>query len=91
DNRSIAMVHGVSGNYRIAVLDLNSGFVNVLTDTNLDESPSFAPNGHMIMYATTGFRGTELAAVSSDGRVRQRLALTKGEVREPAWGPFPEP
>ncbi|MCG8325232.1 MAG: Tol-Pal system beta propeller repeat protein TolB [Thiotrichales bacterium] len=91
DNKSIAMVHGVSGNYRIAVLERDSGFVNVLTDTNLDESPSFAPNGHMIIYATMGVRGTELAAVSADGRVHQRLALTKGEVREPAWGPFPEP
>ncbi len=91
DNQSIAMVHGINGNYRIAVLDLASGFVNILTETNLDESPSYAPNGHMIMYATTGFRGTELAAVSSDGRVHQRLSLAQGEVREPAWGPFPEP
>lgn len=91
DNKSIAMVHGYKGNYRIAVLDKDTGFTNVLTETNLDESPSYAPNGHMIIYATTGFRGTELAAVSSDGRIHQRLALTKGEVREPAWGPFPEP
>lgn len=90
DNRSIAMVHVSNGNYRIAVLDKENGYLNVLTDSSLDESPSFAPNGHMIIYATTGFRGTELAAVSSDGRIHQRLALTKGEVREPAWGPFPE-
>ena len=92
DGKSIAMVHssGNGGGYRIAVLDRQTGFVNVLTKSNLDESPSYAPNGHMIIYATAGFRGNELAAVSADGRVHQRLALTKGEVQEPAWGPFPE-
>jgi TolB protein len=89
NGNSIAMVHGASGNYRIAVLDRDSGYLNILTRASLDESPSYAPNGHMIIYATSGMHGSELAAVSDDGRVRQRLALTKGEVREPAWGPFP--
>jgi TolB protein len=60
----------------------------VLTDTRLDESPSFAPNGKMILYATEiRGRGT-LAAVSSDGRVKQRLSEMSGDVREPAWGPL---
>jgi TolB protein len=54
----------------------------------MDESPSFAPNGHMIIYTTTGARGTALAAIAADGSVHQRLALQEGEVREPAWGPF---
>jgi TolB protein len=54
----------------------------------LDESPSFSPNGGMIIYATTGRRGAQLAAVSVDGRIHQRLGLQQGDVREPAWGPF---
>ena len=88
DGLSIVMIHRNKRNYRIALLDLSSGFLNVLTQTRLDESPSFSPNGSMIIYATTVSRGTELAAVSADGTVHQRLALQVGEVREPVWGPF---
>ncbi|MCI0590789.1 MAG: Tol-Pal system beta propeller repeat protein TolB [Gammaproteobacteria bacterium] len=88
DGKHIAMIHGESGSYRIAVLERDTGSLRILTDTRLDESPSFAPNGSMIIYATVGQSGTELAAISVDGRVRQRLALQEGEVREPAWGPF---
>ena len=85
----ITMVYGDNGAYRIAYLDVANGNVSVLTNSRLDESPSFSPNGAMIIYATNGRFGSELAAVSADGKVRQRLALQDGEVREPAWGPFP--
>ncbi|MGH6635507.1 MAG: Tol-Pal system beta propeller repeat protein TolB, partial [Gammaproteobacteria bacterium] len=88
DGRLMALVHGEGGSYRIAVLDLASRDLRVLTDSRLDESPSFAPNGTRIIYATVGARGTELAAISVDGAVRQRLATSRGEVREPAWGPL---
>ena len=88
DGHRIAMVHGDQGSYRIALLDQRNGTLNILTDAKLDESPSFAPNGHIIIYTSIGIQGAELAAVSADGEVRQRLALQKGEVREPAWGPF---
>ena len=83
------MVHGQDSPYRIGILDLRTSDITLLTGARLDESPSFAPNGGMIMYATTGRQGSELAAVSADGSVHQRLALQVGEVREPAWGPFP--
>jgi len=63
--------------------------VQVLTDGPGDESPSLAPNGKLIIYASeTGGRGI-LAAVSSDGRVKQRLVAPATDVREPAWGPLP--
>lgn len=89
DGKRLALVHGARGRYRIAVLELGTGALQVLTEGRLDESPSFAPNGRMILYATraAGGRGV-LAAVSADGRVRQRLVLQEGEVREPAWGPY---
>ena len=68
--------------------DIVSGQVQVLTDNGLDESPSWAPNGKMILYATETLGRGVLAAVSSDGRVKQKLSTQAGEVREPAWGPL---
>ncbi len=69
-------------------LDLVTNQETVLTDTQLDESPSFAPNGRMLLYATeVGGRGI-LASVSVDARVRARLSGPSGDVREPTWGPF---
>ncbi len=87
DGQRIAVAHGRGNEYRIAVLDNETGRMRVLTPGVLDESPSFAPNGSMILYATReGNRGI-LAAVSTDGNVRQRLILPEGDVREPAWSP----
>ena len=88
DGNSITLVHSSGNSYHIAMLDLNNGYINILTDGPLDESPSFAPNGSMVIYATTGRRGGQLAAISVDGRIKQRLGLHQGDVREPAWGPF---
>ena len=88
DGNSMTMVTGQKGIYRIAIMNLRNGSSDILTKGRLDESPSFAPNDHMIIYTTTGARGTALAAVSADGQVHQRLTLQDGEVREPAWGPF---
>jgi TolB protein len=76
------------GRFQAALLDLETRQMQILTDSARDESPSFAPNGRMILLATViGGRGV-LSAVSADGRVKQRLSVTAGDVREPAWGPF---
>lgn len=75
-------------NYQIAVLNIETLRVITLTDTSLDESPSIAPNGSMIMYATKFNGRGVLDAVSIDGAVRFRLPSTQGDVREPAWSPF---
>lgn len=88
DGKRIAMVHGDGRRFHIAVQDVDSGALQVLTDTTMDESPSFAPNGSMVIYATQRSGGGVLAATSVDGRVKQRLLLSEGEVREPAWSPF---
>lgn len=88
DGKLVALVHGGNGGYRIAVLDLAAGKFTELTDSRLDESPSFAPNGVMILYATMGQRGTELSEIAADGRVQNRIEAVQGEVREPAWGPI---
>jgi len=87
DGKYIAMVHGNGGNYRIAVMDVASKAINVLTQGPADESPSFAPNGSMILYASKKGRTGFLSAVSIDGKMQQKLGFTGGEVREPAWSP----
>lgn len=88
DGRSLALVHRKAGSsYQVAVQDLASGVVSILTPTPLDESPSFSPNGQMVVYATReGSRGM-LSIMSTDGRFRMRLPSEQGEVREPAWAP----
>jgi TolB protein len=93
DGKSISLVHGSKGTFRIAVLDLENNALRVLTKTTLDESPSFAPNGSMLLYATTGAGGGILAGVSTDGRGgRLHVTAPEGEdVREPAWSPFRRP
>jgi len=74
--------------YSIAIFNIETQRVITLTDTSLDESPSVAPNGSMIMFATkVGGRGI-LDAVSIDGRVKFRLPSAQGDVREPSWSPF---
>ena len=88
DGRYIAMVHRSQGKFRIAVLERETKHFNILTNGQLDESPSFAPNGRMIIYATEEkYRGI-LSVVSVDGRARQRLSFNKGDVREPVWSPY---
>ncbi len=87
DGKSIAMVHGNGNDYRIAVMELGTRTVNVLTGGRSDESPSFAPNGTMILYALKKGRTGYLSAVSLDGRMQQKLVFKSGEVREPAWSP----
>jgi len=88
DGKSLAYIMRNGGKFQAALLDLSTRQVQVLTDSELDESPSFAPNGRQILLATVINGRGVLSAVSSDGRVKQRLTLSAGDVREPAWGPL---
>ena len=89
DGNQLAMVQGNGNVYRIAIMDKSLGNqVKFVSPGNLDESPSFAPNASMLLYASTEGSHGVLYAVSADGHVRQRLVLSDGDVREPAWGPY---
>ena len=88
DGRNVVIVHRQSGKFHIAVLDLVTNRTVVLTSTELDESPSIAPNGSMVLYATKHAGRGILAAVSVDGGVKFRLPSREGDVREPAWSPY---
>ena len=88
DGRTLALVNRESTTFHIASFDLKTGRMIELTETRLDESPTVAPNGAMLMYATKqGDRGV-LSAVSLDAGVRYILPAKNGDVREPAWSPF---
>jgi TolB protein len=88
DGKLLAYVSRRAGRFQVQVLDLAGGQEFQVTDTTRDESPSFAPNGRMLLYATdAGGRGI-LASASVDGRVRTRLSGPTGDIREPTWGPF---
>ncbi len=91
DGKMLAYITRNEGKFQVALLDLGNRQSQIITDSDRDESPSFAPNGRMILLATvTGGRGV-LSAVSADGRFKQRLsAAAGGDLREPAWGPFIE-
>ena len=93
DGKKIAVAQGSGNNYRIAMMDssLGSPRWSTLSPGSLDESPSFAPNASMILYAAREGRRGVLYAVSADARVRQRLVLADGDVREPAWSPYRSP
>ena len=86
DGKLLTFIKQTSTGFKVALQDLATGQVQTLSDTTQDESPSFAPNGRMILYATSVDGRGSLAAVSTDGRVKQRLKDSGGDVREPSWG-----
>ncbi|ETX11525.1 translocation protein TolB [Marinomonas ushuaiensis DSM 15871] len=88
DGRYLVTVQKNDGSYHVALQDMKTGRVQVLTETYLDESPSIAPNGSMVMYATTYKGKGILAVVSVDGLVKYRLPSAEGDVREPSWSPY---
>ena len=90
DGQRLAVVHNDRGNFRIAVIDLERDRQLVVVSAGRqDESPSFAPNGDTLIYATRQSRDGVLETVTADGLIRQRLKSRGGDVREPVWSPFP--
>jgi TolB protein len=92
DGKQLAVVYGQNNTYRIGILGTARGSPpQILTNGRLDESPSFAPNGAQIIYATRVNGRGVLASVSTDGRIKSEIASASGDVREPVWGPYPRP
>ncbi|WP_404298900.1 Tol-Pal system beta propeller repeat protein TolB [Alicycliphilus denitrificans] len=88
DGQWLAYISRVGGAFKLQVMDLKSGTVTPLTDTSADESPSFAPNSRLILYATQQQGREALMTTTLDGKIKARLAGQGGDIREPDWGPF---
>jgi TolB protein len=87
NGRQLALITDVGGGFKVGIYDMASRALRTLTSTRLDESPSFSPNGEMILYSTVQGGKNVLAAVSSDGSVQQVLRFNAGSVKSPAWSP----
>ena len=90
DGKSFTFIHRNNNQFNVAVQEIGSRQVQILTNSKFDESPSFAPNGKMILYATEIDGRGILSAVSRDGQTKQHLSVQTGDIREPAWGPLPK-
>jgi TolB protein len=88
DGRTLAYINRNGSAFRLTTLDLSNGTVQTLSDTVDDESPSFAPNGRLIVFATRAQGRDVLMTTTLDGKIRTRLLSGGADMREPAWGPF---
>jgi TolB protein len=88
DGRTLAFITRREGRYLVALKNLATGTEQPLSDGGREESPSFSPNGRWVMYATQAGGRDSLLAITVDGRVKQRLSSSLGDIREPSWGPF---
>ena len=88
DGKYLAYVSRVGGAFKLHVMDLANGNATPITDTTADESPSFAPNSRLIVYATQQQGKEALMTTTLDGKIKARLAGASGDIREPDWGPF---
>jgi TolB protein len=88
DGSTLAYIARQGASFRVTTLDLASGTIQTLSDTNDDESPSFAPNGRLLVYASRADGRDVLMTTTLDGKIKTRLLSSGLDMREPAWGPF---
>lgn len=88
DGRWLAFISRINGAFKLHVMELDGGAVTAITDSTTDESPSFSPNGRLIVYATKQQGREVLMTTTLDGKIKARLTGQNGDIREPDWGPF---
>ena len=88
NGKDIVLVHGNNGIFHIGTKKIRSRFINTISKTTLDESPTISPNGNIIIYATKNNSQGYLAGLTLDGKSKFTLPTKFGSVREPAWSPL---
>lgn len=88
DGRWMAYISRVGGAFKLHLMSMADGSVKAIADTTADESPSFSPNGKLLVYATQQQGKEALMTSTLDGKVKARLNGQSGDIREPDWGPF---
>ena len=88
DGRSMVYIARDGGSFRVQLMDLATGSSRAISDTSDDESPSFAPNGRLVLYASRAQGRDVLVTSTLDGRIKARLVVSQADLREPQWGPF---
>ncbi len=86
--KTLAYITRQGSAFRLMIQDIVGGNANAITDTTDDESPSFAPTGRLLVYASRAQGRDVLMTTTLDGRIKSRLLTTGADMREPAWGPF---
>lgn len=88
DGKRIVYIHRNAGRFSVAIQDLSTRQMQLLTDSSFDESPSFSPNNRMVLYTTEMNGRGILSIVSSDGQTKSRFSQEAGDIREAVWGPL---
>lgn len=91
DGKFLVLVHSDHGSIQhITKLNLKNGDIQALTDSFLDETPSLAPNGTMIIYSSASQKlGSSLQIVSTNGYFKRCiLTITTGRLTGPTWSPI---
>ena len=88
DGKDLALIHRVGKDYRLALLDIASRDLTVMTQNKSDESLYFSPNGGMIIYSTNRDNKGILSIISLHNNQVVELMQKEGEVREPSWSNY---
>ena len=88
DGKELALIHRVGKDYRLALLNIATRDLTIMTQNKSDESPYFSPNGGMIIFATNRDNKGILSIISLHNNQIVELTQKDGVIREPSWSNY---